>query len=35
MKTQVERVSFIDNRRQTQTTLDKYNELHRNFGLAV
>jgi hypothetical protein len=35
MKTQVERISFIDNRRQTQTTLDKYNELHRNFGLAV
>ncbi len=35
LKTQVERVSFIDNRRQTQTTLDKYNELHRNFGLAV
>ena len=35
MKTQVERLSFIDNRRQTQTTLDKYNELHRNFGLAV
>ena len=35
MKIQVERLSFIDNRRHTQTTLDKYNELHRNFGLAV
>ena len=35
MKSQVERASFIDHRRQTQTTLDKYNELHRNFGLAV
>jgi hypothetical protein len=35
MKDQVQRASFVDNRRERMTTLDKYNELQRNFGLAV
>jgi len=35
MKDQVQRVSVIENKRERMTTLDKYNELQRNFGLAV
>ena len=35
LKDEVHRLSFIDNRRKTQTTLDKYNELQRNFGIAI
>lgn len=35
MKDRVQRVSFIDNRRNTQTILDKYTELQRNFGIAI
>lgn len=35
LKARVEAISFIEGRRKTQTTLDKYNELHRNFALAV
>jgi hypothetical protein len=35
MKNQVQRASIIDNKRNRMTTLDKYNELQRNFGIAV
>lgn len=35
MKDQVQRASMIDNKRNRMTTLDKYNELQRNFGIAV
>jgi hypothetical protein len=35
MKDQVQRASIIDNKRNRMTTLDKYNELQRNFGIAV
>ena len=35
MKDQVQRLSVIDNKRERMTTLDKYNELQRNFGIAV
>jgi hypothetical protein len=35
MKNQVQRISIIENKRELMTTLDKYNELQRNFGIAV
>lgn len=35
MKDQVQRVSVIDHKREQMSTLDKYNELHCNFGIAV
>ena len=35
LKDKVQRASCIDHKRERMTTLDKYNELQRNFGLAV
>lgn len=35
LKDKVQRASYIDHKRERMTTLDKYNELHRNFGIAV
>ena len=35
LKDQVQRATIIDNKRNRMTTLDKYNELQRNFGIAV
>jgi hypothetical protein len=35
MKDQVQKVSFIENKRNTQTILDKYTELQRNFGISI
>lgn len=35
LKDKVFHASLVDTKRKTMSTLDKYNELHRNFGIAV